>query len=269
MRVELAVDAYLRSSRYVQKHSKSHLTSQERTLYKLIDGAKGKELDAITTADIYALVETVAPKLSPNSLILMHRILSAFFAWAMAQHGLATNPVKGVPKPAPSETTENRRRLIHGAAIKRLKPHVPKWAHNAMVVMWSMGLRYGEVSRIKIADLDVSAMELHIPRAKKRKQRRVPVPDHVVATAIVELATGPRIPEHKLFNYYAAAACKKAGVPRFSAHALRHAAITNWANAGCSIYDAASWAGHASVTQTEAYFCLERLAVKLPPPSGF
>lgn len=126
--------------------------------------------------------------LSPNSIIVEHRQLRAFYGWAAEDHGdvdplIIRNPMRGVsaPKavdPEPSSTpviTEAQYRSLLGACAKR-KPANGRAGRSAnarrdaaiLALMWSTGGRRGEISAVRLADVNWDTQTVHFARTKGR-----------------------------------------------------------------------------------------------------
>lgn len=131
--------------------------------------------------------------LSPNSIIVEHRQLRAFFAWASDDPGdadplIARNPMRGVraPKavdPEPTSTPvlsdEQYRALL--AACGQRRPARGRYDGRSLTarrdmailsLMWSTGGRRAEIAGTRYGDIDWDTQTVHFARTKGRGRTR-------------------------------------------------------------------------------------------------
>lgn len=206
---------------------------------------------------------------SPNTVGNKIRSLRRFFRYA-EKHKFHENIFLEIPAPKPMETQVDRRRIVPEDVIVRvIERQGQLWAKHATMVLWSMGLREGEMFRIRPDHVKIDSLELHIPKSKNRKARYVPIPDQGVLNSLLWLGIWNRertyIPD---FEKALKHACYLARVPPCAAHALRHSRITIWVNLDkCDLRDVMRWAGHTSQAQTEKYIWEMDRAIKRPQPT--
>ena len=135
------------------------------------------------------------------------------------------------------------------------------------MVIYSCGLRVGEVVRLKIKDLDSEENVLHICAAKGKKDRYVPISDKVIEL----LRDYWRVyrPKDWLFSAQGkpdkhlsartvqkvfTQAVKSAGILKdVSVHSLRHSYATHLLEEGTDLHLIQEIVGHASSKTTELY----------------
>ncbi len=136
---------------------------------------------------------------------------------------------------------------------------------SALVLIYSSGLRSGELINLKISDIDSDRMIIHIKGAKGKKDRIVPLADSTL-TLLREYYKVYRPKEH-LFNgetklVYSQSslqavfkkACKLASIQkRVTLHSLRHSYATHLLEGGVNLRYIQEILGHGSSKTTEIY----------------
>jgi site-specific recombinase XerD len=174
----------------------------------------------------------------------------------------------GVARDVPRPRSEHRLPAVLGKQdARRLieAPLNPK--HRALLMLlYSAGLRVGEVVRLRIDDLDTERGMIRVRSGKGRKDRYTLLSDR----ALRDVQTYIRLyaPTSWLFpgarptrplnirtaQHIVAAARAKAGVTaRASAHTLRHSFATHLLEAGTDIRHIQELLGHASMKTTQIY----------------
>jgi len=123
-----------------------------------------------------------------------------------------------------------------------------------------LGLRRAEVSRVHTQDLDGLTLFVH---GKGGVKRTVPVP-RSLAVLIAGRPPGYLFPsgEHShLTPGYVGKLMSRAIPGRWTAHTLRHAAATAWAEAGLDMDELAELLGHRSTETTRGYKQINRVKV--------
>lgn len=135
-------------------------------------------------------------------------------------------------------------------------------------LLYGTGLRARELIRLELHDVAFAEGTLRVSQGKGRKDRIVPFND-AVSDALQSYLRHERPvrPGGRLFlpvwgatelSYAAlkqilARACRRAGIPRTSAHVLRHSYATHLLRAGASLVAIKLLLGHASIQSTEVY----------------
>lgn len=182
------------------------------------------------------------------------------FAHVLGNPGAAQD----VPRPRPERRLptvlgkEDARRLIEA-------PVNPK--HRALLgLLYSAGLRVGEVVRLRVDDLDAERGLIRVRSGKGRKDRYTLLSRkalHDVREYIrlygptTWLFPGARPTRHitvRTAQHVVATARKKAGITkRASAHTLRHSFATHLLEAGTDLRHIQELLGHASTRTTQIY----------------
>ena len=155
-----------------------------------------------------------------------------------------------------------------------------------LVVLSRLGLRAGEVARLRLGDIDWRQGEL-VVRGKANRQDRLPVPGDVGEAIVGWLQRGrPRCGCQSVFTRVRAPhralssggislivwhACERAGLPPVGAHRLRHTAATQMLRAGGSLTEVGQVLRHVGDDTTSIYAKVDRRslnAVVAPWPGG-
>lgn len=221
-----------------------------------------------------ALVAVSRQGLAESSVRRFRASLSAFFAWAVRERMIASNPVvpTRVPKsPGPRTEmyplSESELERVYAAAVERDE----RLADVLLIACWT-GLRWSELRALRVRDfVEVPLPVLVVQRAapegvevkgtKSGKSRRVPVADRVLPL-VRALAVG-RAPDDLLLvtssghQLHASAFKRTLAWSRIAEgrriHDLRHTAACLWLARGVDPVTVQAWMGHASMSTTNLY----------------
>lgn len=137
-----------------------------------------------------------------------------------------------------------------------------RW-RSAQEVLLASGLRYGELARL--GPDDIKPRGLVVRKAKRRKGRTVPVSKRAVAAARKLLKLGG-VPDDSAsqMDHRLEAACRAAGVKRYTAHQCRHTFATTCLRNGVDLRTLQEWMGHADLATTSKYLHALRAEDGLP-----
>lgn len=151
--------------------------------------------------------------------------------------------------------------------VRRIFRAVPNRKHRALLMLvYSSGLRVGEVVRLRPDDLDTGRGLLHVRQGKGRKDRYVML--SAVAVEAVEeyvrfyeptrwLFPGARPRRHlheRSVQHLFARACRKAGIRKHATvHTLRHSFATHLLEKGVNLRYIQELLGHKSPKTTQVY----------------
>jgi site-specific recombinase XerD len=146
----------------------------------------------------------------------------------------------------------------------------------AVTLMSRLGLRAGEVTTLRLDDIDWRAGEITV-RGKGARQEQLPLPVDVGEALAEWLREGRPRCDHALvftrlraphtgltptaINAIVKSACKRAGLPVVNAHRLRHTAATEMLRAGASLSDVGQVLRHRDADTTAIYAKVDRLAL--------
>lgn len=152
------------------------------------------------------------------------------------------------------------------SAISNLK-------HRAIISLaYSVGLRVSEVVNLKISDIDSCRMIIHIKNAKGRKDRVVPLSEHMLELLRSYFRTYR--PKVYLFNgqtspQYSANSCnqivKKYLGRQYHFHQIRHSSATTLLENGTDLRIIQKLLGHNSSKTTEIYTHVSTAVLKRVP----
>lgn len=150
--------------------------------------------------------------------------------------------------------------------IQRIFSNLPNMKHKAVLtLLYSAGLRIGEVINLKIEDIDSERMFIHIRNAKGAKDRMVPLATNVLV--LLREYFRKYKPQRYLFNgitneQYSATsirrvlqrAVQKSFIKKtVTPHTLRHSYATHLLEKGTDLRYIQVLLGHSSVKTTEIY----------------
>jgi site-specific recombinase XerC len=220
-------------------------------------GAQVETLDRVTVAAWQASIGEHRPATRRAYLSTVR----SFCRWAAFEGLIGPDPTAGTAR-----IREPRRatRALPAASVGRLRLVLPDLRAELIVgLMFHMGLRCVEVSRLRWADYEPAAAVV-VVRGKNSDERPLPVPAPVVvllarwATAgssgratIVGLSAG-RV--SKLVSAWMDTAGLKSGAyDGVSAHALRHTMASNMLDRCGNVRTVQDALGHVSLATTERY----------------
>ena len=143
------------------------------------------------------------PRVSPRSYNHLLGVVHRFFAFAVMQQWIQRNPVTASPRPETGGRIpylfdlDTAKQLL---AVGRSLPENPMARYRGLVyetifaLLYGLGLRVGEVVRLRLADADFSRDLLFIRETKFCKSRIVPLglSDHPKPANEYHLKTGQR-----------------------------------------------------------------------------
>lgn len=167
-----------------------------------------------------------------------------------------------IPRPKKASTLP---KAIARADVKKLIEGTTNLKHNTMLKMcYGMGLRVSEIVALRLCDIDTASMQVHIVRAKGKKDRYVPLPASILGQ-LQEYCAAYK-PEEFLFEgrngpYTSRSAqavfkqaMKRAGIVRqIGIHSLRHSYARHLLEAGTDIGHIQKLLGHESISTTLIY----------------
>lgn len=153
-----------------------------RLLAQSLGQAGTRDLRDLTPAMIDSFLQS-RPRRRPRSYNHLLGVVRRFFDWAIVQGLLEHNPVQSARRRAGSTrcpylfNIDEARRLL---AAARALPERPRAPYRGLVyetvfaLLFALGLRVGEVSRLRLGDVDLQHAVLTIRTSKFGKSRLVP-----------------------------------------------------------------------------------------------
>lgn len=111
--------------------------------------------------EIAAWLTALGARLSPRTVIGIHRVLSMVLGWAVSTDRLAANPAARVPLPRPA--TDRQVFLTH-AEVDALADAAGNYRTLVLTLAYT-GLRFGEAAALQISSVDLSGRRMSIDRA--------------------------------------------------------------------------------------------------------
>ena len=236
---------------------------------------RARSVSSITTHDVEKWLVSLRKEhgLSDGSIKRYRSSLSAFFAWAVKDGRIETNPVTKAQAPTALDEDNGMRPFSEDElmrVIEKVAAKNPFYGKVVYVLGW-MGVRWGEARALRVSDVTLDPPSIRVARShtenqrvkttKGRKARRVPMPDHVVEVVkelmagkgpddlLLSGASGGQLWRHRMVETIDWA--KLSGGRRI--HDLRHTAACVWLSRGVDLATVSAWLGHASVSTTNRY----------------
>lgn len=150
--------------------------------------------------------------------------------------------------------------------VKRLFAMTENLKHNTMLrLCYGMGLRVSELVALKVKDIDSGTRQVHVRRAKGKKDRYVPLPSSILEqlrTYYREYRPKEYLFEGQYGGAYSARsaqsvfhqALRRAGINKdIGIHGLRHSYATHLLEAGTDIAFIQKLLGHSNIKTTLLY----------------
>lgn len=239
-------------------------------------------LTAITPTDARAWVASMTgargnPAGASTKRQAFH-VLSGILDAAVLERRLLTNPAReGVVGRAnflPRAVRSERKRFLTPSEVERLAEETGP--HRVLIlVMAYTGMRWGEVTALRVRDVDLLRMRAHVERnaswlatglqyvaPKTHQSRAVPLPpflredlqELLAGKAVDDLLfttiNGRPLDPSNFRTQVLAAASRRAGLERVTAHDLRHTAASIAIQSGADVKVVQRMLGHASAAMT-------------------
>lgn len=204
-------------------------------------------------------------------VIRTHQVFSAILADAVRDRLLARNPAQGMRLP---RKTRKRPVYLNHQQVADLAAASGEYEALVLLLAYT-GLRWGEVTGLRVRDLDLlrkraviteNAVQvgstIHVGTTKTHKHRSVPIPAFLVPHLARQCEdksrdnllfpdnTGAHLERPHTESGWFDKAVTTAGVPRVTAHDLRHTAASLAVSAGANVKAVQRMLGHASAAMT-------------------
>lgn len=279
-------EALQRYEKEVTPTKKTSTQIREIRRIKLLKAEFGKYSLAALTSDILADYrdQRLASGKSPSTTRLELALMSHLYSIAIKEWkiGLPFNPVDNIRKPSPGPGRNHRiSRAEHERLLAALSKHSNPMLGWIYVVALETAMRSGEISNLKINDVDLGRRIISLKDTKNGKPRTVPLTVRAVEVLKQALENPIRPSDCPLvffgepnsdgkrgpyqFNKAFLDIKKAIGLAELRFHDLRHEAISRLVEAGLSDQEVASISGHESMQMLKRYTHLraEDLVAKL------
>ena len=220
-----------------------------------------------------ALLEIGAEEIRQYLLSLINEKQASQSYYNQAINAIKLLYAKVLQRPRAIEEIHRPRRerrlpvVLSREAVERMVNEVDNRKHRTLLIlMYSSGLRVGEIVRLRLEDIDFDRKMVHVRRAKGRKDRYTLLSD--VSIALVQAYLSEYQPVQWLFpgakvgrhlseasvQKIVRAARQKAKIPQHAtSHTLRHSFATHLLDAGVDLRYIQALLGHSSSKTTEIY----------------
>jgi len=238
--------------------SKKYLRENARLVKILIK--RWKHLKTITKQDVLDYIQEVAETRGANVANKELRFIKALFNHGINLEWFTYNPANGL---RPISIKNKKRRYVPPKedVQKVLDQASPEQKAYLLVVIHTLG-RSSSVNNLRWCDIYEDHLILRTRKAKNSNEKEIQVPMNAVLKEA--LSTIPHDGEYvfingrtsKQYDYrdkLVPGLCKKAEVPRFTLHCLRHFGASKLDNAGVPLCDIQELLGHEEATTTSIY----------------
>lgn len=221
----------------------------------------GKSLLDLDPDEVNRFLYQIAQEKSASSTYFKHTVYGLRFFFRL--YGMEDRVLK-------MPTISNDRKLpvvLSSAELKQLFNAPQRLKQRGLfALIYSAGLRVGEVCRLKIADIDSGRMQIRIIKSKGNQDRYVPLSSFILQGLRKYLKSS--MPKNYLFNGKVKGeplgkgavqqafrlAVKKAEIQKdVSVHTLRHSYATHLLEQGVDIVTIKELLGHANIETTMMY----------------
>jgi len=228
---------------------------------------------AIRTAEVAAFLARELPCRTASPARNLAAALRSFLRFLHAEGVVAAPLAQAVP-PMASRRGAGLPRWLAPAVVARLLASCDRRTGHGrrdyaiLLVLARLGLRASEVARLSLDDIDWRAGELLV-HGKGRRDDRLPLPTDVGEALVAYLRRGrPRTANRTVFlraiapraglsgpgiTWVVYSACERAGVPKASAHRLRHSLATHVLRTGGSLLEAGQILRHGVIGTSAIY----------------
>jgi len=259
--------AYIAHQRFFSDHTVRAYKNDLEEFCSFVNG--NPRMDSSTIRSF--LVNLMQKNLSRRTVARKVSAVRSFIRYLIKRGLIKENPSAGIrtprlPKELPDVLTEEETRLLLEEPAKSNTPF--RLRDTAILeLLYSSGLRVGELASLKIGDIDFKGGYARI-LGKRKKERLVPVGQTAINALLCYLASdecrnrksdtlfinryGQPLSDRfirKLLEYYSYQALGKSVHP----HTLRHSFATHLLNAGCDIRYLQEMLGHSSIATTQIY----------------
>jgi len=292
------IEEYQGYQRRARGLSEATLHGYERIQRPFLQAALGENPihpSRLRSTDVIEFVTSRSARWSPRSMKGVRTALRSLFRFLRMQ-GISDERLElAIPPPAHWRLSGLPRHLSSEEltrVLASLETSTPCGPRNRAIVLClsTLGLRPGEVARLRLDDIDWRAGTIRIRARKNRRDSVLPLPREV-GEAIVDYLRDhrPETPRRRVFVQHGprrgepirartvsavvVSALRRAGVdsPIGGAYVLRHTVASRMVQAGASLKEVADFLGHCCLDTTVIYAKLDLPALRevaLPWPEA-
>ena len=227
--------------------------------------------ETLKPTDIEEWALELSKQFSASSVNHHLALLSASYNRAQRHGSVSVNPMHLVPR---LKANNIRVRCLSEAEESRLLEALPEWLRPLVVVALHTGMRRGELLRLRWSDVDFATSTIVVREAKSGEGRRLPMSvetrqalralwekgHKVVALrdcGAIDLAghafAAPNGGFMHSLDRYWYPALRRAAIPDFHFHDLRHTFASRLAMKGVDLYRVQTLMGHKTPEMTQRY----------------
>lgn len=267
-------DAWLKGQSHLKPSSRRPVESAWRLYVEPYWGTRS--IGTIKHSEVQAWVAKLTADLSPTSVLRIYGVLAGILDVAVKDRRLPSNPARGVNLP---RKTAMRKTYLTHEQVARLAAAAGRHALVVEVLAYT-GLRWGEVTGLRVRDVDVVQRRLnvhenavmvgskvHVGTPKTHASRSVPYPAFLADELSKVVASRPsqesivfgdgfdhmRLPNSR-DGWFAASVKRVQAIdpsfPKVTPHSLRHTAASLAISAGANVKAVQRMLGHASAAMT-------------------
>ena len=250
------LDQLLRGYRAHLEDTRPELAASTFTAYALQTrqvravGADGTAIDRLDASAMEAVRAALLRRYAPRTAEQVLYLVGAAHRWGRREgicpdRELVVPRVKVPPRAKRTPTDDVIQRVIDGITVP--------WTRLCVRLLWHTGARIGEIAALTWDAVDLDGAMLRV--AGKTGERLVPIGPELVAELRAwrawQIGAAPTllgVTFHTARQHTRRGlieGCEKAGVPYFSAHAIRRAAVDVLAREGVDVSTAAAILGHS------------------------
>ncbi len=221
---------------------------------------------AVETSDLQAFMDKLTKEnYTPKSISRKTNSTKTFFKFLKASNLSSTDPATGLEHPKfenkpPRILSKTEYRALRDAARADLRIFA------VIEILLQTGIRIGELSKLRLEDINLEAFTLHVPAFEGTNERDIPLNSPASEAVRKYLEVRPKSPSHTLFitktgrpllirnirtaidRYFRIAGIKQAKV-----NDLRHTWVAHHLQSGTSLVVVSKLAGHKRLSTTERY----------------
>lgn len=268
------------------RHISKHTIADYFNTYRKFSSFVGEDLPFMDITKVQIERFLAAQTVSKKTILNYHTGLSALWTWAVDEGHAIVHLPRQIERPKPEKhkvlsfSDTDLRALF--ASIGRSQPYVnkgtmcthslPNQERNRAILMTLLdcGIRANELVQLKISDLDIRNLRLHISSysAKGNKERYVPISartaqvirkylatcrlDYSPDEPLFTVETGYPLDRH-LLRKTCLAIGRRAGVPNCHPHRFRHTFAISYLRNGGDPWTLQEILGHATMEMIKTY----------------
>jgi site-specific recombinase XerD len=251
----------------VDGKSKNTVAQYVRTCRKLSETI-GKPLTEMNAYDVrFFLAKEMERGISDQSRENQRANLSAFFQWMVNEEIIPKNPIAQIK---PIKCHQEVKKAFSDIEIDALRSACKSLKERALIeFLLSTGARVSEVSEMKVQDVNIETLSVHILHGKGDKERITYTTavgmKHLLAYIHSRKETGDALFYSKNhepirtsgIRFILNNVAKRAGVSNVHPHRFRRTFATNLSKRGMAVQEIQKLMGHANINTTLVYIATD------------